>query len=128
MTNKLKAILITIIVILVLFVAGKYLLDTLFGDICGNEILQKVPSPSGEKVAYIFTRDCGATTGISPQLTILNKNDTFQNISGNTFRSDKEFSIRWLSNKKLQVIYEKKSETYEMDESVSGIKIDYVGK
>jgi flagellar basal body-associated protein FliL len=128
MKNKLKVIFIIIIVFLVLFVVGKYLLDTLFGDMCGNEIVQKVPSPSGEQVAYIFTRDCGATTGISPQLSILDGNDTFQNTSGNTFRSDKEFSIKWLSDKKLQVIYKRKSETYEMDKNVNGIKIDYVGK
>lgn len=33
-----------------------------------------------------------------------------------------------MANMKLQVIFEKKSETYEMDRSVNGIEIDYVGK
>lgn len=63
-----------------------------------------------------------------PQLSILNKGENLPNESGNTFRSDKEFSIRWLSNMKLQVIYEKNSETYEMDRSVNGIGIEYAGK
>lgn len=128
MKIKLKLILIIIIVILVVFMAGKYVLDTLFGDMCGNDIVQKVPSPDGEKVAYIFTRDCGATTGFSPQLSILDKNDKFLNKFGNTFRSDKNFSIDWLDEKKLQVIYDKKSKTYEMDKRVNGIKIEYIGK
>lgn len=128
MKNKLKPILITIITILAVFMAGKYVLNTLFGDMCGNDIVQKVPSPNGEKVAYIFTRDCGATTSLSPQLSIINKNENLPNKSGNTFRSDKEFSIGWLSNIKLQVIYEKNSETYEMDKGVNGIEIDYVEK
>ncbi|WP_257208956.1 hypothetical protein [Bacillus sp. AFS031507] len=119
---------ITLIVILLIFMVGKYVLNTLFGDMCGNDIVQKVPSPNGEKVAYIFTRDCGATTSSSPQLSILNKDENLPNKSGNTFRSNKEFSIGWLSKMKLRVIYDKNSETYEMDESVNGIEIDYVGK
>ncbi|PGY07107.1 hypothetical protein COE25_25200 [Bacillus sp. AFS031507] len=125
---KVKSILITLIVILLIFMVGKYVLNTLFGDMCGNDIVQKVPSPNGEKVAYIFTRDCGATTSSSPQLSILNKDENLPNKSGNTFRSNKEFSIGWLSKMKLRVIYDKNSETYEMDESVNGIEIDYVGK
>ncbi|MGG1397680.1 hypothetical protein ABE288_07580 [Bacillus salipaludis] len=131
MKNKVKPILITILIIptiLILFMAGKYVLNTLFGDICENEIVQTVPSPNGEKVAYIFTRDCGATTSPSPQLSILNKDEILQNESGNTFRSDKEFSIGWHTNIKLQVNYEKNSKTYEMDKSVNGIEIGYVGK
>jgi hypothetical protein len=128
MTNKLKPILITIIVIFVVFMAGKYLLDTLFGYMCRNEIVQTVPSPSGEKVAYIFTRDCGATTGFSPQLSILDNDDKFPNKSGNTFRSDKKFSIGWVGEKKLQVIYDKKSGIFEIDKRVNGIRIEYVGK
>ncbi len=42
--------------------AGKYLLYFLFEDMCGNDI-RKIPTPSGENVAYIFDRSCGATTG-----------------------------------------------------------------
>jgi hypothetical protein len=130
MTKRLKTILMTIIVILLVFTAGKYLLDFLFVDMCGNDIKQKILSPSGVKVAYVFERSCGATTGFSPQLSILDKNEDFdiQNESGNTFRSDKEFSIEWLDEKNLKVIYDKSSETYEMDKKVNGIEVKYVGK
>jgi hypothetical protein len=128
MTKRFKAILMTIIIIIFVFTVGKYLLDFLFEDLCGNDIKQKIPSPNGENVAYIFERSCGATTGFSPQLSILNKDDKFQNESGNTFRSDKNFSIEWLNEKNLKVIYDKSSETYEMDKKVNGIKIEYVGK
>jgi hypothetical protein len=104
MKNKVKPLMITIITILAVFMAGKYVLNTFFGDMCGNENVQKVPSPNGEKVAYIFTRDCGATTSPSPKLSILNKDENLPNKSGNTFKSDNEFSIGWLSNIKLQLI------------------------
>lgn len=128
MTSKWKPILLTIIVIIAVFMAGRYLLDLLFADMCGNDITQKIHSPSGEKVAYVFTRSCGATTGFPPQLSILDKDDKFPNKIGNTFRTDKDFSIEWLSDKKLRVIYDKSSETYKMNKSVNCTKVDYVGK
>ena len=128
MKNIVKPILLTIISILAVVIVSNFVLDTLFGDMCGNDILQKVPSPSGENVAYVFERSCGATTGFSPQLSILDKDDDFQNESGNTFRSDEDFSIEWLDEKSLKVIYDKSSETYEMDKKVNGIEIEYVGK
>src|SRR4051794_28607649 len=128
MTKRFKTILITIIIILILFMAGKYLLDFLFEDMCGNDIKQKIPSPNGENVAYVFERSCGATTGFSPQLSVLDEDDDFQNESGNTFRSDKDFSIEWIDEKNLKVIYDKSSETSEMDKKVNGVRIEYVGK
>ena len=128
MTKRFKTILMTIIILLIVFMTGKYLLDFLFEDMCGNDIKQKIPSPSGEKVAYVFERSCGATTGFSPQLSILNNDDEFQIESGNTFRSDKEFSIEWLGEKNLKVNYDKSSETSEMDKRVNGIKVEYVGE
>lgn len=128
MTKRFKTILMTIIIILFVFMAGEYLLDFLFEDMCGNDIKQKIFSPSDEKVAYVFERSCGATTGFSPQLSILDKDDDFQNESGNTFRSDKDFSIEWIDEKNLKVIYDKSSETSEMDKKVNGVRIEYVGK
>ena len=128
MTKRFKTILMTIIILLIVFMTGKYLLDFLFEDMCGNDIKQKIPSPSGEKVAYVFERSCGATTGFSPQLSILNNENEFQNESGNTFRSDKEFSIEWLGEKNLKVNYDKSSETSKMDKRVNGIKVEYVGE
>lgn len=127
MKNNVTPILITAITIIALLMAGVYILNPLFEDVCGNEIVQKVPSPNGEKVAYIFTRDCGATTSTSPQLSILNQGEKLLNESGNTFRSNKGFSIGWLSNTKLQVIYEQSSEKYKMEKNVNGIEIDYIG-
>jgi hypothetical protein len=126
-TENLKSVLITVIIIFVLFITGKYTLDKLFGDMCGNDTIQKINSSSGEKVAYSFERSCGATTGNSSQLSILEKDEALQNKAGNTFRTDKDFSFKWLSEDTLQVIYDINSETYEMDKRVNGIRIEYVG-
>ena len=123
-----KTTLITLFIIFIVFMAGKYLVGLIFEDMCGNDIKQKTPSPNGENVAYIFERSCGATTGFSPQLSIINKDDNFQNKPGNTFRTDKDFSIEWVNEKNLKVIFDKSSETYKMDKQVNEIKIEYVDK
>lgn len=128
MKKNMTSILITVVMSFAILIAGVYIYKPLFEDGCGNEIIQKLPSPNGESVAYIFTRDCGATTSPSPQLSILKKDKKLANEGGNTYRSDKDFTIKWLSNRRLQVVYEKNSETYEKDRSVNGIKITYVIK
>ncbi|OCA92599.1 hypothetical protein [Pseudobacillus wudalianchiensis] len=125
--KKLKPLLITAVVLIGLYFAGNYVLNTLFGDMCGNKIVQKLPSPNGDKVAYIFQRDCGATTGTSYQLSILNSDEELPNKSGNAFVSDNQFQIKWITNDKLRVNYNKSSETYEMDKSVGWTKIEYIG-
>lgn len=41
------------------------------GDRCENEVVQTTSSPSGRKQAVVFVRDCGATTGLSTQVSIV---------------------------------------------------------
>ncbi|MBY6037150.1 hypothetical protein KUV80_10810 [Fictibacillus nanhaiensis] len=126
---RLKTVLMAAIVLIGIFLlSGSYLLNKLFDDMCGNEIAQKLASPNGDKVAFIFQRDCGATTGISYQLSLIDADEKLPNKSGNTFVSDKEFQIKWINNKKLLVNYKKSSKTYEMDKSVDWNKIQYVGR
>lgn len=123
-----KRLLIAIVIIIAIFIGGRYVLTLLFGGMCGNEIIQVVPSPSGDKVAYLFNRDCGATTGVSFQLSIMDKGDELPNKTGNTFVSDGEFTIEWVNRKNLNVTYRKSSETYKMDTRVNGITIEYVSE
>lgn len=123
-----KRLLIATVIIIAIFMGSRYVLDLLFDGMCGNEIIQEVPSPNGEKVAYLFNRDCGATTSVSFQLSIMDKGDELPNKSGNIFVSDGEFTIDWVNGKNLSVRYRKSSVTYEMDTSVNGIKVEYVSE
>ena len=52
-------------------------------------------SPNGRYTAYTFTRDCGATTSVSYQLSILKKDKELKNKGGNTFVSKQEFDVEW---------------------------------
>lgn len=48
------------------------------GDFCGNKVLARVSSPAGQHVAIVFERDCGATTGFSTQVSILDARACFR--------------------------------------------------
>ncbi|MBS4178867.1 DUF5412 family protein [Lederbergia citrea] len=112
----------------IMLMGCKIVLEKVFAGMCANEIVKKVDSPNGKKTAYIFKRDCGATTAESFQLSILNNGGDLKNKSGNTFVSSEEFSVEWLNDSKLQIKYDQTSETFKMDSRVKRINVEYVGK
>jgi len=77
-------------------------------DMCGNEVYSQVVSPDGERKAVVFQRDCGATTGFSTQISIIDSSDDLKNESGNIYIIDghpKNVSpgLKWLSNTELKI-------------------------
>ena len=40
-------------------------------DPCGNDVVARIPSPSGSQQVIVFERNCGATTGFSTQVSVL---------------------------------------------------------
>src|SRR5258708_5279519 len=75
----------------ILFVGCARLLDVSF-DMCGNTVVQTVPSPDGQLKVIIFERDCGATTGFSTQVSILRSSDKLPNEAGNLLIIDHSHS------------------------------------
>ncbi|CAM4094197.1 hypothetical protein [Lederbergia lenta] len=126
--NRLLLIIITLFVLGAILTSGKFGLDLLLGGMCGNKIIEQSNSKNERKTAYIFRRDCGAMTGYSYLLSILNQNKQLKNKSGNTFVSDEEFSIEWQNDKSLKVYYNNRVNAYEMDKRVSGVKVEYIGE
>ena len=107
------------------------------GDGCSNEVVARVASPDGEREAVMFQRDCGATTGFSTQVSILERGESLSG-SGNTFRADDDHGaaktgpwggswaeMEWLTSDRLLIRYATKSRLFEQDESVSGVAISY---
>ena len=123
---KSRSVLITLLFISIVLIAGKYTMDILFEGLCGNEVVQEKASPNNEQIAYSFVRSCGATTGLSYQLSILDKEGVLENIPGNTFISDEEFDFKWIDDRKIQVNYKKSSEISEMRKSMRDVKVKYV--
>ena len=100
----------------------------LFAGACGNEILSANDSPNGTYTAYVFTRDCGATTAVSYQLSILKKGQTLKNKVGNTFVSKEEFNVQWTDARQLTVAYPTSAKTYKMKNKRGKVDVVYLIK
>mgnify|MGYP002779653509 FL=1 len=72
---------------------------------CENNIIRETSSPDNKWKAVAFSRDCGATTSESVQISILNEQETLNDeATGNVFIADKfNPSIKWLSATKLEI-------------------------
>jgi len=66
-------------------------------SLCGNKILAETLSPDGKMKAVLFTRDCGATTGYSTQISVIPQAKKLPNDGGNVFIIDGEptITLRW---------------------------------
>jgi hypothetical protein len=86
-------------------------------DPCGNDEVDRVPSPDGKFEAAIFQRDCGATTDFSTQISILSKGGALPKKAGNAWVADSNHGaaptgkwggptveVRWSTNRKLTVV------------------------
>ena len=106
-------------------------------DTCGNAIVSQVSSPDGLHYAAMFRRDCGATTGFSTQVSILNVGEPLTG-TGNAFRANDDHGaaraaewggpwaeIKWLAPNHLLVRYAARSRLFEKDDDVSGVKVTY---
>jgi hypothetical protein len=104
---------------------------------CANTVVSRKSSPDGQHEAVMFQRDCGATTGFSTQISILDAGEQLSE-SGNTFRADDGqgaarvgdwggtwVEMNWLSSEHLLIRYATKSRLFEQDEDVSGVRITY---
>lgn len=106
-------------------------------DACQNIVASRIPSPDGKHVAVLFQRDCGATTGFSTQISVLDASDD-RSGSGNTFIADDDHGAarvgnwdgswaetKWLSADRLLVRYAAKSRLFKQNERVSEVSIIY---
>lgn len=102
-------------------------------DACQNTVASRSLSPDGNHAAVLFQRDCGATTGFSTQISILDA-DGKPSGGGNAFVADDDHGVarvgnwaemKWLSPERLLIRYAAKSRLFKQKESVSGVSITY---
>jgi hypothetical protein len=85
----------------------------------------------------MFQRDCGATSGYSTQISVVEVGQAPEG-GGNTFRADDNHGaakvgdwggswaeIKWLASDRLLVRYADKSRIFEQDDTVAGVSISY---
>lgn len=106
-------------------------------DACQNTIASRSLSPDGKHVAVLFQRDCGATTGFSMQISVLDASGNPSG-SGNAFIADDDHGAaragswdgpwaetKWLSSDRLLVRYAAKSRLFKQNDRVSDVSINY---
>jgi len=72
-------------VILILILSIGYSFYSSIGNMCQNKIYKEYVSLDKKRKAIIFQRDCGATTGYSTHISILDIDDILKNESGNIY-------------------------------------------
>jgi hypothetical protein len=106
-------------------------------DACSNQAITRLASPDGQREAVMFQRDCGATSGYSTQISIVEVGQAPKG-GGNTFRADDDngaakvgdwggpwAEIKWLASDRLLVRYADKSRVFEQDDRVAGVSVSY---
>lgn len=106
-------------------------------DTCENTVASRLLSPDGTHAAILFQRDCGATTGYSTQISVVDHGDVPTG-SGNAFRADDNHGVapvgdwqgpwadmKWVAPNRLLIRYASKSRIFEQAGEVKGVYIDY---
>lgn len=86
-----------------LFAVGWFALSQLSDGLCGNDVLAEVPSPDRRFRLVAFNRDCGATTGFSTQVSLLELNEELPNSAGNVFISNEGKGVASTDDRKPEV-------------------------
>jgi hypothetical protein len=75
------------------------------GDLCSNDLLGSVSSPSGRLRAVLFSRECGATVGLNTQVSIIGPTAELTG-SGNVviLEGTVPLQLRWRSESELIVV------------------------
>ena len=130
MRKSVKYLLYTVIFLVFICLTGLYALDRFFSGMCGNEIIVETFSPDKQNKAVLFQRDCGATTGFSTQISIINAKKNLPKESGNVFIADghpddSNVKLQWLSPKKISIEIGLKKKVFKNEHQLNGIEIIY---
>lgn len=119
------------------WLAGLLALTNGCSDSCTDTIVSRSRSPDGRHDAVLYGRDCGATTGFSTQISVLDAGEQPTG-SGNAFRADTDHGVgragdwggpwaqaEWLSADQLLVTYAARSRLFEQVQVVSGVHVSY---
>lgn len=110
----------------------------LAADLCENTVLRRVPASDGRHVAVLFMRDCGATTGVSTQVSVLWHWERLWGRSGNALITDTDHGhalagtyggpvveLEWLQPESLEVRYDAHARVFRAAPAARGVRISY---
>ena len=95
--------------------------------LCENTSPVEIPSPDGQRGAWVFIRRCGPTTASSVQVTILPAGSTAPNEAGNVFAIEPVIavSVKWPSDRELLISRAAGGTVSKQEPRVSDVTISY---
>jgi len=114
----------------VVLVVAYVFLSAVLSGMCGNEIFAETASPDKNHKAILFQRGCGATTGFSTQISILNSSDVLKNEDGNILTADNHpdvnrFEIEWINSNTLLISNTNAVHTFRKENMLGQITVKY---
>jgi hypothetical protein len=111
--------------VLLLALAVSGLLLSGCDGVCGNQEVQRVISPSKEWVAIAFTRDCGATTGSSSQVSLVRNGASLSNEPGNVLvlEASVPLKLSWTPEGQLVVAGSRHVKRFKEENKVAGVSV-----
>jgi hypothetical protein len=101
---------------------------------CRNEVISIATAPGGKHQFAMFSRDCGATTGYSTQVSVLDTGDAPTGV-GNALIADGGtvatawggpwVEVAWLDPDRLLIRYDSRARIFQKPERVDGVAISY---
>jgi len=105
---------------------------------CGNTVLADVPSPDRRRHVAVFTRDCGATTDFSTQVSVLRTGRTLRG-GGNVFVADADHgravtasgrgpwvAVRWLDAHTIEIRYDSAARLFKREARYDETELRFV--
>lgn len=107
------------------------------GDPCNHTVVTRTVAPDGRRSAVMFQRDCGATTGFSTQISIVEPGAASSG-AGNVFRADDDHGaasagtwggswaeMQWLAPNHPLIRYAERSRIFAQESEMPGVHISY---
>ncbi len=133
-----KAMLFITIAPILIGLGAAVIAPSLFDTLCANSILEEIPSPDNKYKIVIFTRDCGATTGFSTQVSVIARDKDLRNKPGNIFIVDCDHGkapagqgggpvvkAGWDDNGKIFLQHHENARVFKAESGYKGIEITY---
>lgn len=126
-----------LVTVLLLFVVALFFIFRP-DQMCENRLIQEDFSPNKKLKTMTFSVDCGATTGFSTQISIVNSDyELEKSDKGNIFIADSDhgkansngeiiqLKAKWIDNETLQIEYAKNARIFKNKTSKKGVRIIY---
>jgi hypothetical protein len=111
---------------------------SLLNEPCANRLMAEFPSPEGTLKAVVFERDCGTTTDVSTQVSIVSANASLSNQPANLFAGDTdhgkapsgpkggpEVRVSWVGARSLRVSHHRNAHILLASHNVAGVAVEY---